>query len=337
VSATERETWVLVGLFVALVFVALVLLRQVIVTVFFAITVAYVLYPIRQWLWDRGVGRRVAAGLATTVAFLVGLVLLAPMAAVLYLRREEAFAVIRSLPDELTLRLADFAYTVDVASLSDQATTELTEFGFTLARSAPELALKAFLFTLLVYSLLLRPGRTRKALLRPVPPSYHSIVEALHQRVRSTLYAIYVLQAATAFGTFLVAYPLFVLLGYDPAFTLAALSGLLQFIPVVGPSVLILVLAGLAVVAGNIPGAVAVTVLGLVLIGFLPDALIRPRLAQYTLGMPGSLYFVGFVGGVLSVGVVGVIAGPLVVALLGEAAGLLADNHSGTQQRLDGQ
>jgi predicted PurR-regulated permease PerM len=56
----------------------------------------------------------------------------------------------------------------------------------------------------------------------------------------------------------------------------------------------------------------------------MPDALIRPRLAALTTGMPASLYFIGFTGGVLSVGVVGVIAGPLVIALLAETVQLLS-------------
>ena len=317
----------LVALFAAIAVVALVLLRGVLVTVFFAITVAYVLYPIREWLVGRGVGRRVSAAVATAVAFVVGLVLLAPVGTVLYLRREELVAVLRSLPEDLTLRAVGFTYTVDVAALIDAATAELGRIGRVLARAAPVLALEEVLFTLLVYALLLRPERHRETLLRPVPRTHHYVVESLHERVRSTLYAIYVLQAATAFGTFLVGYVVFLVLGYDAAFTLAALAGILQFVPVVGPSVLVLGLAALALVGGNVLGAVAVTVLGLVLVGFLPDVLIRPLLARYTIGMPGSLYFVGFVGGVLSVGVVGVIAGPLVVSLLAEVAGLLADEH----------
>ncbi len=44
----------------------------------------------------------------------------------------------------------------------------------------------------------------------------------------------------------------------------------------------------------------------------------RPKLARYTTGLPASLYFVGFTGGVLTLGVIGFIAGPVVIALLVE-------------------
>jgi predicted PurR-regulated permease PerM len=52
--------------------------------------------------------------------------------------------------------------------------------------------------------------------------------------------------------------------------------------------------------------------------------LIRPRLAHETAQLPGGLYFVGFVGGLLTLGPVGVIAGPLVVALVVELSSLLS-------------
>lgn len=75
---------------------------------------------------------------------------------------------------------------------------------------------------------------------------------------------------------------------------------------------------------GAYPRAAVVLALGLLLVGFLPDAVIRPRLARTAAGLPSCLYFVGFVGGLLSLAPVGIIAGPLVLALLVESLSLLA-------------
>lgn len=307
----------------------MVLLRGVLATVFFAVTVAYVLYPLRQWLSRRGLGPRVAAGTCTTIAFLAGVAVVTPVVVVLYLRRGDLFAYLRQLPATIPIEVGGFSFVIDVQSTLSSARSELTDLAIEIGAATPVLALKAFLFALLVYGLLLRPVQLRNALLRPVPPGYEDVVLAFHRRTRSTLYALYVLQAATALGTFLVGYVVFWALGYDAAFVLAVLSGVLQFIPVIGPSVLVLGVAAVEVVAENVVDAALVAVLGLVFVGFLPDAVIRPRLARLTTGLPASLYFAGFVGGVLSVGVVGVIAGPLVVAFLAEAVDLLsAENHS---------
>jgi len=320
----RQRTVVLTGLLAALVLVATVLLSSVLATVFFAITVAYVLYPLSEWFVDRGLSKRLSAAASTAIAFVAGSLVLVPLVFVVYRRRRDLFAFFQQLPNEIPVTVAEFSYTVDTQSWLVTARDALASVAVGFASETPILALKAVLFSILVYAMLWRPSAPGEVLYRTVPSAYHDVVERFHRRLRSTLYAIYVLQAATAFGTFLVAWVLFALLGYNGAFALAVAAGILQFVPVVGPSVVILAIAAADVVAGDVVGAVLVTVLGLTLVGFLPDAVIRPRLARYTTGMPASLYFVGFTGGVLSLGLIGFIAGPVVIALLVEATKLLA-------------
>jgi len=57
-------------------------------------------------------------------------------------------------------------------------------------------------------------------------------------------------------------------------------------------------------------------------------AVIRTKLAGWTADLPVSLYFVGFVGSVLTLGLIGFIAGPLLVALLVESLVLLSEGHT---------
>lgn len=301
------------------------LLRDVLGTVFFAVTVAYVLYPVREQLAARGLGSHVASALATTLAFLVVLLLLVPLALTLYLRRAEMFALLFQLPDQVPVTVGGLTYVVDVAALVVEASVVLRGLAVDVAGAAPVLALKAMLFVFVLYALLLHPLAVGRALRRLVPPAYHDVLLAVHHRVKTTLYAIYVLQVATAFATFLIALLVFFPLGYRSAFTLAVVCGVLQFIPVLGPSLLILGLAAFDLSLGDPTRGVLVLVLGLPLIGFLPDATVRPKLAERTAELPGSVYFVGFTGGVLSVGAIGFIAGPLAVAVLVEVVGLLSE------------
>ena len=326
--ATRQRPVVLAALLLGLLVLSAALLSRVLATVFLAITVAYVLYPLSEWLVDRGLSERLAAAVSTVVAFVAGSLVFVPLVVVLYRRRRDLFAFFQQLPDEFVISVAEFSYPVDVQSWLAVARTVTGDVAVALASEAPILALKAVLFAILVYAMLWRPAAPGEVVYRTVPRAYHDIVTRFHKRLRATLYAIYVLQAATAFGTFLVAWGLFALLGYDGAFSLAVVAGILQFVPVVGPSVVILAIAAAELLAGDVVGAVAVTGLGLTLVGFLPDAIIRPRLARYTTGMAASLYFVGFTGGVLSLGVIGFIAGPVVVALLLEAVQLLSDERA---------
>lgn len=303
------------------------LLHRVLATVFFAATVATVLVPYYQWLLRQGVPRWWASAAATVSAFVAGTSLFLPIAIVLYSRRTQLRELLASLPDSFVIDVAEFTYVLDSGEATSWITGYVGGLALSIVRSTPELAAHVTVFGFVVFGLLLGRSRLRRALMRPVPDGYHDVVHALHERVRDTLFALYVIQAATALGTFLIALVVFWALGYPFPVTLAVIAGLLQFLPVVGPSLLVLALSAYEASQGDFAGATLVLVFGLTLVGFLPDAVLRPRLARQTAGLPSSLYFVGFTGGLLSVGPVGIIAGPLAVALLSESLSLLADER----------
>ena len=323
--SSPRRRHLLFGLVLLLAVVAAVILADVLATVFFAVTVAYVLVPVHRRLVARhGVSSGLASAIASLGAFIVALLLFLPVVAILYFRRNTLLAMLRDLPTTLSVDLFGYSYALETGRVLASLTAALSDLAIETAQAAPVLAIKLSLFVIVVFALLVQRRQLADALLAPVPRAYHDIVAALHERTSEVLTALYVLQAATAVGTFVVAWPLFAVLGYRFAGTLAVVAAALQFLPIVGPSVLVLLVGGYELVLGVPAKGVAVLVLGMVLIAWLPDVFIRPRLAKQTAGLPGSLYFVGFTGGLLGVGAIGVIAGPLAVALLAEAMTLLA-------------
>ncbi|MFB6093214.1 MAG: AI-2E family transporter, partial [Haloquadratum sp.] len=321
---TYDRRHVLGAVFVLAGALAAVLLRSVLGTGFFAVTVAYLLWPVRRTLVDRGHSRRVASALATTGAFTMTLLAVAPLAVVGYLRFDALAALFGLLPAAVDLRFFGFEYVVTLDSVTTLLLGELERTARWAARAAPVLLVKVTLFAFLVYSLLFYGEDAQRAVIALVPPGYRGAARALNRRARDTLYAIYVLQAATAFGTFALALPVFLALGYDSVVTLATVAAVLQFVPIVGPSLLVAGLAAYHVAVGELARAAVVFLVGGVAVAWLPDVLIRPRLARRTADIPGSLYFVGFFGGVLTIGPIGVIAGPLAVGLLVESAALLS-------------
>lgn len=326
-SRTVRR-YVLAAVLIGLLVAAALLLRAVIVTAFFAITVAYVLYPARAYLQERGFSRRVTAAALSTAVFGIVLVAFALSSLALYRRRMVVINLLREIPETITVSLGEVTYSAPTATFVDPVVAVLRGTAVAVASAAPVLALKLLLFAILLYGLLLHPNRVGRAVFNVVPAEYHDVVRRFHKRTRDTLYGIYVLQAATAAGTFVLAAITFAALGYPSPVTLAVVAGVLQFIPVVGPGILLGLLALLDLFAGNLVRAVLVAVVGGFVIGLVPDAVIRPRLASYAAHLPVTLYFVGFVGGVLSLGVIGFIAGPLIVALVVEAVALLSERST---------
>lgn len=317
------------GIFAALSLLAAIILFDVLGTVFFAGTVVYVLAPLHRRLVVRGVHPWWASAAATALAGVGVVVLFVPFAVVLYQRQVDLLALLADLPESATLTVAGYAYTVEAGAVFTFVRRLVTGVAIDVAQATPVLLVKLTLFVFLVFALLIHRGAVRRALLAPVPPAYHDVVAAFDDRVRETLFGIYVLQAATALGTFLIALPLFFVLGYRFPVTLAAAAGFLQFLPVVGPSIVIAVLVAYHIAVGQPVMALTVGGLGFFFVAWLPDVLIRPRLARETANLPATLYFVGFTGGLLSLGPVGIIAGPLAVALLAEATALLAADLNG--------
>ena len=325
-SADRRR--VLAGVLLALALGTAVVFRGLLGTLFFAVTVAYVLVPVVELLERRGLPPWWASVGGTATAFVGAVAVFVPLGLVLYLRRAAALELLRSLPDAVTLAVAGFEYVVDAGDVTSFLATRLTRLAIGLASAAPVIAAKLVVFGFVVFALLYRGDRLRRAVLAALPPDYHDVAEAFHARVRGTLFALYVIQATTALATFAVALVVFLVLGVRYPVTLAVAAGVLQFLPVVGPSLVILGLIAAEVAAGDLLGALVMGAVGLPVIGFLPDALLRPRLARETARLPGSLYFVGFTGGLLGLGPVGIIAGPLAVALLLEALALLEMDQS---------
>ncbi len=327
-SSLRRRRRVLAGLLAGVGVLAAAVLWDVVDIVFFAVTVAYVLYPLRRRLVDRGLSRRVASAAVTTAAFFAVLLLLAPIATTLFRRRGSIVELLNNLPDALPVELFGFTVEIDIAALVDSANAAFRSLAISLAADAIFIVLQFAMFVLVLYGILLRPRAVGLAVFEIAPSEYHDIVRALHERVAGTLYALYVIQAATAVITFPIALAVFYLLGYPDVFVLAVIAAVLQFFPIVGPGMLAVGLAGYDVLIGMPTRALGVIVLGPLLVGLLPDIIIRPRMASSRAKLPASLYFVGFVGGVLTVGIIGIIAGPLVVAMLVEIVDLLSERGS---------
>ncbi|WP_435348201.1 AI-2E family transporter [Haloarchaeobius sp. HRN-SO-5] len=294
-------------------------------TVFFALTVAAVVLPVQLLLERQGVPPYWAAVVTTVATFIGGVLVLAPLFVVVYMRREELVQLVRQLPGEFSASAFGQTYSVSISEAQDFLVTYLSDVAVQAARATPDLSLKLLLFVMVLFGFLVGQNHVYATTMGIVPARYRDAASSLHETANDTLQAIYVLQIATAVGTFAMALPTFWLLGYDYPVTMAVVAGVLQFLPVIGPSVLIGVTALFHVSQNDVNAAILVVVVGGIVVAYLPDAVIRPRLASMTADMPGSLYFVGFVGGLLSVGPVGVIIGPLVVALFAESVALLSE------------
>ncbi|QCS44221.1 AI-2E family transporter [Natrinema versiforme] len=324
-SANGRRRYILAGIVVLLGAITAGILLEVLGTILFALTVAYVLMPVQRWLVRRGLSEWLGALAATVVGFVAAIAVFSPIVVTLYFRTEQVLDAVEGLPRELSITVLEATYSIEAGEVQALAVGYLRDAATTFALALPVLAIKFALFVVLLFGLLLKGKEAGRAAVAPIPHDYRDVVYALTTRARETLYAIYVLQVATSIATLLIAYPLFWVLGYEGALTLSIVAAVLQFVPIIGPSMLIAPIAVYHVAAGDIVAATLIGVLGLGLVAWLPDIAVRPRLSRRSAGLPGSLYFVGFTGGLFTLGPIGIVVGPLLVAVFVEAVDLLAD------------
>jgi len=326
---SRQRRYVLAGIVFALGVVTGGILLEVLGTILLALTVAYVLVPVQRWFVRRGLTEWTGALAATLVGFGVALAVSTPLVVVFSLRLEQVVNAVAALPRELSVSAFGMTYAIETGAVQTAALEFVQGAATSFALALPVLAIKFALFVVLLFGLLLKGDAAGRAAIAPVPYEYRDVVYALARRARETLYAIYVLQVATSIATFAAAYPLFWGLGYEAALTLAIAAAVLQFVPIIGPSMLVIPIALYHVAVGDLVAAALLSTLGLVLIAWLPDVAVRPRLARRSAGLPGSLYFVGFTGGLFTLGAIGVVVGPLLVAVFVEAVDLLADEVNG--------
>jgi len=304
---------------------AAVVLAEVLRTVVFAVTVAYVLYPICQWLVGRGLSRRIACVGTTVIAFVAAAILVVPLLYVLYRRRAELIEILEQIPDVVPISVGGFELVIEMVPYVAAAEVWVRQVALALA-AAPRLVLELVVFTSSCTGSSIDRVRSKPPSSvwsrRSTTTSRRGSTSGRERRcTRSTSCRRRRPRGRPCSHSFVV----FWALGYGSPVLLAVIAGVLQFIPIIGPSVLVVALAVGDLLVEETGRAIAVLVLGLVLVSFVPDAVIRTQLADWTGRISPGLYFVGFVGGILTLGAVGLIVGPLVVSLLLEVIDMLSE------------
>jgi predicted PurR-regulated permease PerM len=202
-----------------------------------------------------------------------------------------------------------------------------------IAGDLPIILLKAFIFFLALYLFVLSGDHVARELRSVLPGRLAASVNSLSGKTVDTLYAVYIVNAQVALITFLVSIPFFILWGYGHVLFFSVLMGIFQLVPFLGPQLLIIFLAIYALACGDIPGAVAMLVVGYPLISGSADFYFRPKMMGKRTAIHPVLMMIGLFGGLALFGLLGVILGPLFAALLVSAYELLiAQLRSGKEE-----
>ena len=213
----------------------------------------------------------------------------------------------------------DFGIPVAKANLSDllnKGTLLFVDYQDSILSNLTLITFKMFVFFVSLFSLIRWGEELKMTFSRRVPEVLSRYDKRLSGVTVDTLYAIYIVQIAIAFLTFFLALPVFYLLGYGNVIFYSFLAAFCELIPVLGSSVVFVLMGTYAFALGDTRGVLILFFFGYLIVSCVPEFYIRPVLVGRRVKIHPVIMFIGIVGGTLTMGLVGFVVGPVIIVLL---------------------
>ena len=196
------------------------------------------------------------------------------------------------------------------ASLSNYLSTALSSILAVTSNGLVTLALTG----ITSYYLLLEGRGLASFLLRLVPLPADETRALMHEFREACVGILYGIGVISLFQAVTAALGFF-LFGVPKALVWGAVTGVVSLVPAVGTALTMLPLAALLVVNHRIGAAIGLLVWWLVVVVFLADYVIRPRLMEGRMRLHSLLVLISLFGGLEAFGPLGLALGPLICAL----------------------
>ena len=288
-------------------------------------TLAVVLYPLHQRFCQR-MKESASAALVTLIAFLVAVILLYLMVSTLLSGSSAILGMISTIVGWFgSLGPSPLIPGASIGNGLETIVSALEFFLIPLIVNIPAMVFFTFIFFLSVFLFLLKGPAVSREIRESLPGRLNASIEKISGLTVNTLYAIYIVTVEVAILTFLIALPVFYLLGYPGYLQLSILAGLSQFIPIIGPFIVMAFIVFFELASGDTTGVLIAIFIVYPLILWLPGSYVRSKLMGLRVAIHPILLMIGIIGGISVMGISGLIFGPFFIALLISAYRILID------------
>jgi predicted PurR-regulated permease PerM len=297
------------ALFVILIIVGFIAFWSIADVVILGASLAVVLIPLHHRISEHTIPE-ISAAIVTLAIFLGGSIM------VLF---TELFGTIGIWLNNPATNPLDFGIPVAKATLFDllnKGTALFVDYQTTLVGNLSLIAFKIFVFFVSLFSLMRWGEQLNMKFTSHVPEVLSGYFRKLSGVTVDTLYAIYIVQIAIAALTFFMALPVFYLLGYGNVIFYSFLAAFCELIPILGSSVVFLLMGTYAFALGDTRGVLILFFLGYLVVSCVPEFYIRPVLVGRRVKIHPVIMFIGIVGGTLTMGLAGFVLGPVIIVLL---------------------
>ncbi len=334
---------VLLILTIAALYLAYIVFRPFLTSLFLALVLTIAVLPLHQWI-SRRVPRSSAAALITT--FILVLLVLVPLTLMSIKLVAEAANVYNFISQqwgeapwsghfawlsEAVYRAAEQVGMppeqlkgIITARVQDLAASLVGVIGWAARGIGQQITTIAL--TLLVLFFFLRDREKYRGDvigLLPLPPGrMDQLAASLHETVVANIYGAVVVGliqgTLTAIG--------FGMTGLRAALLWGSVAMIFSFVPIVGPSLVWIPGALVLAAQGNWPKAIVLAAWGVLIVGSV-DYLVRPRVARGRASANTLLILLSFLGGLKAFGAIGIIAGPVVLAIVTALVGMVREEN----------
>jgi len=289
------------------------------------LTLAVVLHPISKKL--RGKFREpLSAGLVTLAAAIILVLLAVVVMSLLLSGGGMLLDMIKTIVIWLDTLLPGGVISGSMVSVAiNQVIASIGKIVFILISSLPGIIFYLIIFFLSVFLFLLKGPGVYEEIMTSLPARLKESVVKISGVSTNTLYAIYIVMVEVAILTTIIALPIFYLMGIPAYVQTSLLCGLAQFVPFIGPLIVIGFLVVYQLASGNVTGALMMIVIVYPLVFFIPGTVVRSKLTGKRVAIHPILLMVGIIGGIAIMGIPGLILGPLFITLLISGYKILID------------
>ena len=316
----------------AIAVVAIIIFWQLMVALIFAGSIAVIALPLHKRFTGK-IGAEASAALVTIIMFLIFFAVIAFAVGLLLQNQEFLNSLVSTIiswagpgqNNPITTMLHINQTALD--GLIGNSNQTINQWADSLIGQIPALGFQLLVFFLSFSVFLYKGEELYHSSFAMLPVNVKEPVRHLTHAAVDTLYAVYVVQLIIVIITFLLALPFFYFLGFEHVLFFSALAGLLKIVPILGPSILMAFLAVYAVSISDMTALLLILFIGYPVVCAFPDLFIRPVLMGRRTCIHPVIMWIGFVGGLYTLGLVGFVLGPLILVLLITGYHILKGDH----------
>jgi len=239
---------------------------------------------------------------------------------------ESAFSNINVLIDSVTDDFFVF-FGVDFDSLSQNTIDSISEkvaelsniayiFIFDVTKKIPLLLFKVMLAAVLAFYFLRDGEKVNDKILQLVPDIHKEQFSHFLKSSDVVFQAVIIGYLMKAIFTMVLAIFVFYVFDVPNPILLGIATGILDFIPVIGPWIVEILLLVWYLQQGQYSYAISLFLASYFFISFIPEMYIRPRISGGAANIHPAIILIGIIGGLFAFGVMGIILGPLFLGVV---------------------